>query len=169
MTAIQTYDDKRIPKALVDENPYHPSADVYVQTLKKIQNAIMVQTRNVKDKKVVIAAKLYHRGTSFADIAQEVARTPVWVAKHLKLKPAQDLIALLAYYEEMVDGSTEAQRRAMLWRIAVKNEDVAPKISHGVITELNKMAGIGKEAIAGVNIGALNIQINNNLSRGALD
>ena len=119
MSAIQTYDDKRIPKALVDENPYHPSADVYVQTLKKIQNAIMVQTRKVADKKVVIAAKLYHRGNTFTDIAAQVGRTPQWVTKHIKLKPAQDLIALLAYYEEMVDGSTEAQRRAMLWRIAV--------------------------------------------------
>ena len=169
MTQMQTYDSRRIPKELVGNDPYHPAADLYMKNLTAIQKAIVDQSLNMK-KDIVMAAKLHHRGLSYAGIGAEVKRTPTWVAKYIKTDDAQRLIALLAYYQEAIDGPTESARRAGLARIWHKNEDKQPKVALSAIAELNKMDNIGKEAQIAAGIGNnVTVVINTQLGRTELD
>jgi hypothetical protein len=167
-STILTYDPSTLPSNM-QGNDNHPAADQYIQHLRDTQKAIVAQSLAMKNKKLVTAVKLHHRGSSYADIGREVGHTPIWVSKHIKTAPAQRLVALLAYYQEALDGPNEAQRRAMAWRIAVRNEDNQPKVSMTALAELNKMDNLGKEAMAALTTGDINIVINNNLSRTSLD
>ncbi len=166
-STILTYDPETLPPNM-QGNSNHPAADKYIQHLREVQKAIVAQSLSM-DKKLVVATKLHHRGQSFTDMAQEVGRTAQWVAKHIKTPPAQRLTALLAYYAEALDGPVEAQRRAMLWRIAVNNEEMQPKVSISALGEFNKMDNIGKEAAMSLTTGDIHIVINNQLPRTTLD
>ncbi len=161
------YDPNLLPPA-IQESTAHPAADVYVVHLREVQLAIVKQSLSM-DKKLVAAAKDHHRGIPVSESIINVGRTATWIAKNLKTVPALRLIALLAYYQEAIDGPDEAQRRAMLWRISVNNETAQPKVSISAIGEMNKMENIGKEALNALTSGDINIVINNNLSRTALD
>jgi len=166
-STILTYDPAKLPATAL-AMPHHPAADKYIEGLREIQRAIVEQSQKMK-RKEVIAVKQHHRGVNMSDIAAEVGHTAAWVSKHIKSSMGQKLIALLAYYQEAIDGPNEAQRRNALWRVAVNNEEIAPKNTISAIAELNKMDNIGKEAQAGISTGDINIVINQQLSRTALD
>ena len=169
MNLTPTYDDRRIPKSLTDGYEHHPAADAYMKSLKDIQKSIVTQSLKMK-KKDVIAAKLHHRGVKHSAIAEEVGHTPAWVNKVLKSVPCQQLTALLAYYQEALDGPTESARRAGLTRIWHNNEDKQPKVAISAIAELNNMHKAGREAQAGLSLGSITININQEtLPKGALD
>jgi hypothetical protein len=166
-TTILTYDTSLLPGDMAN-NVNHPAADRYIQHLREVQKAIVAQSLNM-DRRLVLAAKLRHRGISFEDMTKEVGRSPSWCGKHVQTEPAQRLIALLAYYQEALDGPQESQRKAALWRIEVANEEINPKVAISAIAELNKMEAPGKEALGALIGGDLNIIVNNNLTPGALD
>jgi hypothetical protein len=166
-TTILTYDPNKLPAGSLGI-PNHPSSDEYVEGLRNIQREIVGQS--VKMHRLsVLAVKQHHRGQSAGDIATEMGKSFSWVKKQIKSDDGQRLIALLAYYQEAIDGPNEAQRRAMLWRISMKFEVLAPKVTISAIAELNKMHGIEQIAKASVTSGDINIVINNQLSRTALD
>jgi hypothetical protein len=164
---LLTYDPTLLTPAMQD-NPHHPAADRYVKSLQDIQKAIVAQSLGMNTQHVM-AAKLQHRGMSRTDIAAELSHTSTWVGKTLKRNDAQRLTALLAYYQEAIDGPQEAQRRAMLWRISMDNEEKAPKVTISALAEMNKMDNIGKEAQASITTGDINIVIHQSLGRTGLD
>ena len=164
---MQQYNpDKLRPKEYTDE--HHPSSDQYMRGLRETQQAIVNQSLTMK-KAEVMAAKLYHRGMNFTEIALDIGKSAPWVSKIVKTSPCQRLIGLLAYYQEAIDGPIEAQRKAMLWRISQNTEAKQPKVAISALAELNKMDNIGKEALANTTSGDINITINQQLSRTSLD
>jgi hypothetical protein len=134
------YDPSLLPAGLEDR--YHPTADQYLQSIRRIQTAIVQHSSKLKPTQVTIA-KLHHKGKNNTQIAEEVGKNPTTVAKTLKLREVQVLVGLLQHYTLAVDGPKEAVRRAMLWRIATDNEQVAPKTAIAAIAEINKMEGVG--------------------------
>ncbi len=164
---ILTYDASKLPKVILD-NPNHPSADAYIQDLRKIQQQIVDQSLSM-NKKAVLAAKAHHRGKSYTEIGVELGRTPSWASQIVKTEPAQRLIALLAYYQEAVDGANEAQRRAMAWRIATANEHNQPKTALAALETMNKMDAIARDA-KNNSSGNVTVIINQQqMPKGALD
>ena len=160
------YDPNSLPDAVADE--YHPSADRYLQNIKEIQRAIVSQSRGMSPL-AVQAVKGYHSGETYTATAAVIKKSPQWISKQVNSDEGQRLLALLAYYREAIDGPNDAQRNATLWRIAVDNEKKDAKVTISAIAELNKQANIGKDALAGLTTGDINIVINNSLGKGVLD
>jgi hypothetical protein len=146
----------------------HPSSDKYVEGLRDIQRAIVAQSQKMR-RPSVLAIKQHHKGVKTSDISAELGMSAALVNKTINSDDGQRLIALLAYYQEAIDGPNEAQRRNMLWRVAGNNEETAPKVTISAVAELNKMDNIGKEALANTFKGDINITINQQLGRTELD
>jgi len=160
------YDPNSLPDAVADE--YHPSADRYLQNIKEIQRAIVSQSRGMSPL-AVQAVKGYHSGETYTLTATTIGKSLPWVSKQVNSDDGQRLLALLAYYQEAINGPNDAQRNAMLWRVAVDSEQNDPKVAISAVAELNKQANIGKEALIGLTTGDINIVINNSLGKGVLD
>jgi hypothetical protein len=162
-TLVQ-YEPALIPVHLAEDEA-NPSADTYMAYLQKVQLAIVAQGRSMKPQ-IVTAVKMYHRGSTFIEIGEALKHTPSWASKHVKSEPSQKLLSLLAFYQDALSGPKQAQRLNMLWRIAKRNELLAPKTSIDAIDKLNKMDPALKslgELTAG-NSGTINVQINQNLA-----
>jgi hypothetical protein len=166
-TTILTYDPNKLPANML-AMPHHPSADAYVEGLRGIQRAIVEQSLSMK-RKDVLMVKMFHKATPKSQIAKELKCTPQTIEAKVRSDAGQKLLALLAYYQEAIDGPNEALRRNILWRVAAKNEDIAPKVTISAVAELNKMDNIGKDALANLTTGDVSITINQQLIRGALD
>ena len=160
------YDPNSLPDTVADE--YHPSADRYLQNIKEIQRAIVSQSRGMSPL-AVQAVKGYHSGETYTLTATTIGKSLPWVSKQVNSDDGQRLLALLAYYQEAINGPNDAQRNAMLWRVAVDSEQNDPKVAISAVAELNKQANIGKEALIGLTTGDINIVINNSLGKGVLD
>jgi hypothetical protein len=166
-STILTYDPNKLPANML-AMPHHPSADAYIEGLRAIQRSIVEQSLSMKRKDVLII-KMHHKATPKTAIAAELKCSNQTVDIKIRSDAGQKLLALLAYYQEAIDGPNEALRRNMLWRVAAKNEDKAPKVAISAVAELNKMDNIGKDAIANLTTGDVSITINQQLIRGALD
>jgi hypothetical protein len=163
-SALIQYEPSHIPTGLADDES-NPSADTYIAYLQKVQLAIVAHGKSMKPQ-IVTAVKMYHRGSTFIEIGEALKHTPQWASKHVKSQPGQKLLSLLAFYQDALSGPRQAQRLNMLWRIAKRNELLAPKTSIGAIETLNKMDPALKslgEITAG-NSGTINVQINQNLA-----
>lgn len=137
MNNLALYDmDQLTPEELMDQ--YHPANDQFMTHARSLQRSIVGASQKLKPLQVR-AIKMAHNGDAFVDIGQELGVSPQTVGKWVKLPDALRLKALLAHYATLMDGPNEAQRRAMLWRMAVKNEDVQERISISALAELNKM------------------------------
>ena len=132
------YDASLLPDDLKG-NKYHPAADKYLHTVKEIQRALVTVSRSMKPVEVN-AVKLHHQGETNVAIAEVVKRSTAWVAKTINTVKARSLLSLLGYYREAIDGPKDAQRMAMLWRIAVDAEEHNPRTTIAAVAELNKMA-----------------------------
>jgi hypothetical protein len=168
MNEIATLDTSVLPPELMLD-PHHPLADEYIKKAQNVQRMIVSTSALLKPKQV-IACKLRHTGMQMNDIAAKVGVTPTTISAWMKLAPMLKLTSLLTYYQVALDGPNEAQRRNMLWRIAVTNEEVAPKVSNSALAELNKMTIVDYDRKnTGGGSGPVTIVINNQLSRGSLD
>lgn len=149
----------------IDE--YHPSNQQYMSDLAQIRRAIVSVTVNMTPWHVE-AVKSRLVGNTNEEIAIQHKVTPQSVSRALSGDKAKELKALLQHYQVSIDGPAEAQRRRMLWEIAVDNQDVEPRVAIASLTELNKMAGTYN---AGDNAGKeIKITINNQiLPKGELD
>jgi hypothetical protein len=152
------------PELLLD--PYHPSTSDYMQALKGIQQLIVSASVNMMPWHVT-AVKAKVRGSTNVDVGLMVGKTAVTIGKALRRADVQELRALLLHYNQAVDGPNEAQRRRMLWEMAIDYKDVEPNVTLKSIAELNKMSHVYTTGKADT---AINIVINNKiLPKGALD
>ena len=144
--------------------------DQYLRDIAALKRLIVTQTLAMPPAHVEIC-KLRHVGKKTAYIAETVDLTAITVNRTLRSEKGQRLLALMAHLTLLNDGPREGQRRAMLWRIAQKNEDPDPRTAISAISELNRMH-FQAETInqGGITGNVVQIVINNdNFPRGALD
>jgi hypothetical protein len=137
MNDITKIDTSLLPPELMLDRS-HPVADEYIKNAQHVQRMIVATSALLKPKQVM-AVKLRHTGENFVDIAEHVKVSPPTISKWLNDPTAKKLLALLTYYQAALDGPNEAQRRNMLWRVAVDNEIEQPKVTISAVAELNKM------------------------------
>lgn len=164
------YDSELIPpEFLLDD--YHPANDEYLQQQELVQKKLVHISSNMKPKHVQVV-KMHFAGSKNTEIAEALELAEGTVSTIINRDDAKRLKALLAFYQMGVEGPNEAQRRNMLWRMALTNEEERPTVSKECIAELNRMDNAAKQIELGKqgNNNTVNIIINNEtLPRGALD
>lgn len=146
----------------------HPADDEYVRGIETIKARILSHSRLMPAHHVRII-KQVHKGVKTAQIAADCDCTPSTVLRVRKTPAGLRLLAMLAYLASAVDAPRDDQRRHVLWRIVKQNAERDPRVAISAIAELNRMSHNDKMAAAGFQDNKLEIIINNQLPRGALD
>lgn len=158
-----------IPGLLLD--PYHPANDQYLNDQRLLARKIVAHQATMRRSWVEIT-KEHFKGTPTKDIAIIVGVKPSTVTACLRREPTIYLLKLLRLYQMGIDGPRIEQRRAMLWRIAVKNEDEKPTVAKDCISELNRMefSEEDRKLAANGNSNQIQVVINNDyMPRSTLD
>ncbi len=171
MKELTPYDEEVLePEDMLAEG--HPANDQYLQNQKLMQQQIVDQSNRMTPVHVMIV-KHHHTGLNNKAIAHKLGITPTTVSRVIKSPKGQRLKTLLAFYQHGIEGPTVAQRKNMLWRMAVKNEDDRPTVSKECIAELNRMDTIAydREHAKQGSDGKIEIIINENnkLTKSELD
>ena len=116
----------------------NPANDKYIQDTNFLQQQIMHVQRSMRPRHVQICKQL-HIGANNVEVSEKLNVSTNTVSKVKKSPLGKRLISLLAFYQVHKDGASQAQRRNMLWRIAVDNKETRPATAISAITELNKM------------------------------
>ncbi len=170
MTPI-TIEDTNLPEEyLLDEG--NPANDKYIQDTTFLEQQIMHVQRAMRPRHVQIC-KHIHTGTNNIEIADKLHISTATVSKIKNSPLGKRLLSLLAFYQVHKDGASHAQRRNMLWRIAVDNKENRPATAISAITELNKMdataAALDLQS-QGLGTGKIEIHINQDqFPKGQLD
>jgi|TARA_R110000744_G_scaffold188121_1_gene307451 hypothetical protein len=152
------------PELLLD--PYHPASQKYMQDLNAVKRLIVTATVDMIPWHVT-AVKAKVRGSTNIAVADIVGKTAQSVSHIMRRDDVKNLRALLQHYNIAVDGPNDAQRRRMLWEMAVDNKEVEPNVAIKCVSELNKMNGT---YTTGAKDTSINITINNSLlPKGKLD
>jgi hypothetical protein len=117
---------------------HHPQNDDFMRSLQHVQRQIMHISNTLRPKQVTILKALFSGMTNIA--AAKLHSTTAPTVSNLKNSTkGQDLLSMLQYHQQMIEGPNIAQRRSMLWRIAVREELIDPKTSIKATEALNKM------------------------------
>ena len=165
MLDLAQYDETDLPpECLLDEN--HPQNDAYIQSVKAIERRVVAHCQTMPPRHVEIV-RLVHQGIAPDEIKNRTGRANI---PTLMKKPAsRRLLALLQHLSFAVSGPNIAQRKNMLWRIAQREEDPAPRTAIAAISELNKF-DLAQNPAEQTRTGTTIIQINQQvLPRGKLD
>ena len=117
---------------------HHPENDQYMRAIEHVQGKIMFLTTMLRPKQVNMLKSVF-AGESYTQTGQRHGAVPTTVSRLVHSKYGQQLLNMLQYHRQLVEGPNEAQRRNMLWRIAQNEEELAPKTSITAVAELNKM------------------------------
>ena len=169
-TDLVLYDPHSLPPELAIDQ-YHPEGDAYMQSLRAIQRAVVAASAKLKPLQVS-AVKMTHSGLSYTEIGKRLQRAQNTIARWLALPEAQQLLNLLRHYQSSMHGARQEQRKHMLWRIAVDNEQTDPRVAITAVAEMNRMevAIHTVEAKANITPTTVNIVINQDqLPRTTLD
>jgi hypothetical protein len=116
----------------------HPENDDYMRGIEHVQRQIMQQTALLRPKQVSVLKSVFS-GLNYKATAQLHHTTGQTVSRLARSPNGQRLLNLLQYHLKMIEGPNEAQRRAMLWRIAITNEKIKPNTAITAIDSLNKV------------------------------
>ena len=141
------------PEVLMDAS--HPANDEYLRTLQHHQRMIVALSQKMTPKHVIMI-KRRHSGEPVHEIAQALKVNKNTVSKICNSEIGQQLAAMLRFYQLGIEGPNVAQRKNMLWRIAIDNERDEPRVSIAATAELNRM---DNEAHARINPSAGNTTI----------
>lgn len=142
--ALTPIDEHAEPEDSGLQNPddfldrHHPENDAYMKSVEHVQRKIMHQTTLLRPKQVQLLKSVFS-GNNYAVTAKLHNTTGQTVSRLVKSPNGQRLLNLLQYHLKLLEGPNEAQRRNMLWRIAVAEEKVNPKTSIAAVEQLNKM------------------------------
>ena len=154
---LQYYDSENLPpEMLLDAD--HPANDKYIRDTEQIQRQIMHQSALLKPKHTQMV-KRYFAGQMISTIAEALDCHPATVSKNIGTPSAKRLLALLYHLAAAIDGPNEAQRRAMLWRIAVKAEDDHPPTAIQALNAFDRMDTTAANKSAGPASTTININI----------
>ena len=136
MLLPQKQDQILPPEFLLDEN--HPANDAYLQKVRRVEQWLVFESTKVKPKHLSII-KAYAAGQKQKIIAEQQGVTPQTVSNVVNKETSQKILSLLAYHLQLLEGPQEAQRRAMLWRIAQDNEHDSPRTAITALEAINRM------------------------------
>lgn len=128
----------------------HPANDDYMKAVEHVQRGIMHANSQLRTKQVKILKSIF-AGNNYTQTAKMHQTTAVTVSRLVSSPTGQRLLNLLQYHLQLIEGPNEAQRRSMLWRIALKEEAIDPKTSIKALGELNKMHYQSKQLTAALN------------------
>ena len=117
---------------------HHPENDQYMRAIEHVQGKIMYLTTMLRSKQVNILKSVFN-GENYTQAGRRHGCVPSTVSRLVKSKYGQQLLNMLQYHRQLVDGPNEAMRRNMLWRIAQNEEKLDSKTSIKAIAEINKM------------------------------
>jgi len=129
------HDDDIPVECLLDD---HPMNDDYLRGIEKLKRAIIQRSDTMRPAQIK-AVKLRHQGYTNIVIAEKLGKKPANISSLLSNPRCKELLALLRYLALALEGPADAQRRAMLWRIAEANEQDDPRCAISAIAELNRM------------------------------
>ena len=132
----QKQDQLLPPEMLLDEN--HPANDEYLKKVRRIEQWLVYESTKVKPKHLAII-KAWAAGQKQKIIAEQQGISAQTVCRVVNTAQGQKIIALLAHLVQLLEGPQEAQRRAMLWRIAQDNELDSPRTAITAIEAINRM------------------------------
>lgn len=133
---VDAFHDDAIPvECLLDD---HPLNDDYLRGIENLKRAIIRRSDTMRPHQVA-AVKLRHQGYNNQAIAEKLGKKPASISSLLSNDRCKELLALLRYLSLALDGPADAQRRAMLWRIAEASEEDDPRCAISAIAELNRM------------------------------
>ena len=117
---------------------HHPENDNYMRAIEHVQGKIMYLTTVLRSKQVNILKSVF-AGENYTQASKSNGTSPPTVSKLVKSNYGNQLLTMLQYHRQLLEGPNEAMRRNMLWRIAQNEEKVDPKTAIKSLAELNKM------------------------------
>lgn len=143
---------------VVAEDEYYPPNEYSAQKEFEIKTQIVQLSKDMEPWQAN-ACKRYAHGDAInaisKDLKKSFGRVKTALSEHNAMLVVELWRAVITYQE----GPNEAQRKAMLWRIARDNEKCAPKEARGAIEAINRMI----EAKNGRTGNRIEIVINNEL------
>lgn len=116
----------------------HPANSAYLQSIDRLKRAIVQASSDMYPLHVRIA-KESQNGHSYSEIGRRLDIHPTTVSNTLKKPKTKRLVELLGYLRMAQDGPQEAQRKHFLWRIALDNQTVDPRVAIAATAEINRM------------------------------
>ena len=129
-------DEYQSPEEFLDR--HHPENDGYMKAITHVQGKIMYLTTMLRTKQVNILKSVFS-GENYTQTGKRHGACPATVSRLVKSNYGQQLLNMLQYHRQLLEGPNEAMRRNMLWRIAQKSEKFEKRVSIKAISELNKM------------------------------
>ena len=164
---ISTVPQSGMPEILQND-VYYIANDNFVKKQAAVEEEIVELSKSLEPREAKAAQWIGH-GDSDREIIKKMGSTGRTLAKFKKNPKIMQLAQHFRHYYMLLQGNEEIHRREMLWRMAVDNEQLAPKTALGAIAELNKMSGTGQNNST-PNGQPINIVINNaSMPKGALD
>lgn len=114
--------------------------DPHYREVCRLTNEIAHISRKLPAKRKNVARKLLE-GKTQVQIAQEIGCHPSTVSAALDDAGVKRQIVLLQRLNHIRRGPSQDARSAMLWRIAMREEERRPSISINAVNTLNKMDG----------------------------
>lgn len=122
--------------------------DPYFQELTRITNKMAaIRTRRPPKHMAIVTALL--NNTPKLDIIKDLKTSYVTIAKVSKDPEIREYVALLMRSTRLRKGPSIEARAALLWRIALDNQHVNPRVSIAAVETLNKQDGTYKDDDAG--------------------
>lgn len=147
------------------DDKYLPHNSSYEKRVGRIQIDILTIAEGMEPWKLDFARR-YAGGEAKTKIAKDMQKAGRTINTFLSSAPAQ---LLVQYYKLLLDveaGPSEAQRKNILYEIAIDNQKLDPKEATKAISELNKM---DSDKNQGRGLGTINITISSDLPKGPLD
>ena len=146
----------------------HPANDQFMLGIEHVQRQIMHQTTTLRPKQVQLLKSVF-AGNDHTQTGLKHHTHPTTVSRLVKSDKGQRLLNLLHYHLQLIEGPNEAQRRAILWRIAKANEHLEPNTTIKATEALNKMHFQQKQLEQPQAAPQVVIHINNSMPKGHLD
>lgn len=127
----------RTPTVVVND-PYYPDNEYSKVKEFELKAQILTLTQMLEPWEAEAARRTAY-GETMAAISKVTKKQHKLVNACLNMQSVQDLIALWQAVIVYQQGPNELQRKNMLWRIAVDNEDKDPKGCIKAIAEMNRM------------------------------
>lgn len=127
-------------------DPHNPANDKFFQTMQRVNRELVATATAMRPKHAGILREV-HRGVRNKDIAERMSISQGMVSTVIRSSNGQKFLSLLRYRQALTDGPSTELRQNILWRIAARNEESAPRITLTAVDLLNKMANsYGEEA-----------------------
>jgi hypothetical protein len=136
---LQYFDNDQfeLPEELED-SVYAPNQDEFKRTLLNVKASMRAITLSMPPRSAQLV-KAYHISQSFKKVAEMYRVAPQTVSKHVKSPKGIQLLSLLTMCNQLVSGASSIERQQLLWRVALNNELVDPRVSISAIGEINRM------------------------------